>query len=308
MRRILLVSLAALAAASTARADAGDAWAFAKGALPADANYVVGINIDALRATSLFTDAVSHFVDRLSARQTIDQIKSACAIDVTAAVQGIVIAAGAASDDGAVYVAGPRLDAKTVGDCMTKFAAQSAKKPKIGVGGADAQGIVELTAEGETSKLYFGFPRKGVMVIAMRPMDKKLLQRWLGGKGAAPSSELARALAKVAPASAAWGVIAGLKEPIGDPGARVKLGAAQATAAGGKVQIEIRATMVGAKDAQNGQQLVQNQIGEMRKDQGTPPEILRAADTLKTSVTGDELTVTASMPDADVAALMKQMQ
>ena len=46
----------------------------------------------------------------------------------------------------------------------------------------------------------------------------------------------------------------------------------------------------------------------MRKEQGTPPEVLRALDTLKTTVTGDEVTVTAVMPEADVASLMKQMR
>jgi hypothetical protein len=301
--------LALLAVASTARADAGDAWAFAKGAIPADTNYVVGINVDSVRATGVFADAYEHFTERMGARTTIDQIKAACDIDVKGAVQGLVVAAGGAADDGAVYLSGPRFDAKSVVDCMQKFAAtQSPKKTKVTATAPDAQGIVEVTAEGEKDKLYFAFPRKGVLVMALKPTQKKLLQRWLGGKGAGAGSDLARSLAKVAPSATAWGVIAGLPEPIGDPGAKVKFGAGQATAAGGKVQIEVRATMVGAKDAQNAQQMVQKELGDVRKEQGTPPEVLRALDTLKTTVTGDELMVTASMPEADIGSLMKQMR
>ncbi|HKA91400.1 MAG TPA: hypothetical protein VKE22_27245 [Haliangiales bacterium] len=307
MRRLLLLPVLACAAAATARADAGDAWAVAKGAIPADTNYVVGINVDALRATSMFAGVYAHFTDHTETRGTIDQIRTACDIDVKDAVQGAVIAATDTADDGAVYLAGPRFDAKTVVECMQKFAAQSQKKQKVTAGAPDAQGIVELSADGEKEKLYFAFPKKGVMVMTFKPTQKKQLQRWLGGKGAGAGSDLGRSLGKVSPSSAiAWGALAGRKD-LGDPGARVKAGVGQATAAGGKVQIEVRATMASAKDAQNGKAMVQRELGDMRKEQGTPPEVLRALDTLKTSVAGDELTVTATMPEADVSSLLKQM-
>ncbi len=307
MRKLLFLPVSLCAIAATARADAGDAWGVAKGAIPADTNYVVGINVDAIRATSVFADVYQHFSERTGARATIDQVKTACDIDVKDAVRGVVVAATGTADDGAVYLAGPRFEAKGVVDCMQKFAAQSPKKQKVTAGAPDAQGIVEVTAEGEKDKLYFAFPKKGVMVMAFKPNDKKLLQRWLGGKGAAAGSDLGRSLGKVSTSAMAWGVLAGLKDPLGDPGARVKAGAGHVTAAGGKVQIEVRAAMAGPKDAQNGQAMVQRELGDMRKEQGTPPEILRALDTLKTAVAGDELTLTATMPEADVASLMKQM-
>ena len=305
-RAYLVLSLLVSAAAHAA---AGDAWDYAKGVLPADANFVVGADFDALRKTSVFTALYPTFLARSGAKPYLEEVKTACGLDLKDEIQGVVVAWSDKLEDGAVFLAGPRLEAKEVVDCREKLTAlRSAdkKKKKVTASAPGAQGLIEVTVEGEKDKLYFAFPRKGLMVIGFNPTEKPTLARWIGGKGLPADGEVSRSLAKISTAAPVWGAMGAFQKPLGDPDSRVKAGAGQAIRQGEGVKVDLKITMATPKEAQTALDKAKKELADAKK-QGPPPEVVRAMDSAKLTVTGSDLQATFSISDADLISLVKQM-
>jgi len=307
MKRAYL--LLPLLVCATAHAAAGDAWDYAKGVLPADANFVVGADFDALRKSNAFNELYPTFLARSGAKPYLEEVKTACGLDLKDEIQGVVIAWSDKLEDGAVFLAGPRLESKQVIECREKLSALRAadkKKKKVTASAPGAQGVIEVTVEGEKDKLFFAFPKKGVMVIGFNPTQKATLARWLGGKGLKPDGELGRALAKVSTAAPLWGAMGGFDKPLGDPDSRVKSGAGQAVREANGVKIEVKITMGSPKEAQTALAKAQRELADAKK-QGAPPELVRVMEGAKLSVAGSDLQATVSISDADLVSLVKQM-
>src|SRR6266568_5211698 len=94
LRRISVV-LAAIVpcAASVARADApGDAWAAAKGMLPASPSVVMGLNLGTIKGSSIFQKLYPTLLEQAGdAKNVLEEVRTGCGIDVKDAVQSVVL-------------------------------------------------------------------------------------------------------------------------------------------------------------------------------------------------------------------------
>ena len=127
-----------------------------------------------------------------------------CGIDVTSAIQGVVVAIDDAQK-GIIFISTKGVDQGKVSDCLTKVAAK--EKKEITASKPDGKGIVEYSAKGEKDKLYVAYLPNGVMAISTEPTNKGMLTSWLGGKGVDGKSPAAAALGKVNTNAAIWGVV-----------------------------------------------------------------------------------------------------
>src|SRR6185503_15909959 len=100
MRNICRVSLALAAASITALAapaafaDApGDAWATAKGMLPATPYVVMGLNVATIKSSTLFQQLYPKMLAQAGeAKEGLETVQKDCGINVTEAIQGAVVA------------------------------------------------------------------------------------------------------------------------------------------------------------------------------------------------------------------------
>jgi hypothetical protein len=167
------LSVACLLVATTqAHADPSRAWSVAQAHLPASAKAVVGVDVDKAMASSLSAFAPP-MIAVLGARATFESFKTKCKLDPMKAVDGLVIAEGAASDVGAYYLSLEGSDGfgkQAVTDCLKKL---------------------ELD-----TKLTSVWLDDDVLVIPAKPTDKAMLATFTSGKGAFAKSQLGKLAAK----------------------------------------------------------------------------------------------------------------
>src|SRR5215470_1890131 len=146
MLKATLLACAVLAVgAASARADGpGDAWAAARGVLPAEPFAVIGVNAATIKGSSLFQKLYPTLMAQAGeVKQGLDDVRATCGIDVKDSVQGVVVAVDE-NGRGAIFLSTKGLDKGRVGDCLTKMGARSKKSFKTS--GPDDKGIVEYTA------------------------------------------------------------------------------------------------------------------------------------------------------------------
>ncbi|MBA3500106.1 MAG: hypothetical protein M4D80_36395 [Myxococcota bacterium] len=122
----LLSVAAVLALAGTASADT-KSWTAVKGMLPDNVNVIVGANLSTLRGTSLYGAVMPTLLAKgPDAKKAIDLAKTACAIDLHAAIVDATFAMGDDERGIVVLTLDKSIDQKRVIDCATKLIAQQA--------------------------------------------------------------------------------------------------------------------------------------------------------------------------------------
>ena len=307
MRNIRRVSVALSAfvisaiTATAARADApGDAWAAARGMLPANPYVVMGVNVATIKSSTIFQQLYPKMIEQSGeAKQGLEMVKTDCGINVTEAIQGLVVAIDE-SQKGIILISTKGVDQAKINDCLTKVAAK--EKKTITAGKPDGQGIVEYTSSGETDKLYIAYLPKGVLAMSTEPKDKALLVKWLGGKGVDTKSPAGGALGKVNTGAALWGVVA--KEQKLEDGMNMKAGYGSADVTGGNINADVRLVLGSAKEATDAVVKANTQLEEAKKGGGIPPALQNVIKTLKITSAGEELQIKASMAEKEALGLI----
>lgn len=296
---VLAIGVLSFAAISSARADApGDAWAVARGMVPASTQILIGANINTIKSSEVFKVVWAKAMQESGdAAAELDKLKTSCGFDLKDSLQGLVAAVDE-NQKGAIFISMKGLDQKKALECMNK--AGEKEKKSFTASAADAQGIVEYVEKGKSDKLYVAWLPKGVVAIATEPDDKALLQKWLGGKG--PDAKTGAVLSKVNSGAALWGVVA--KEQELEPGTTMKAGYGHADIAGGTISADIRVVLANAKQAADAAAKGQKELEQAQKGGGLPPALLNVLKTVKIAAAGDELQVKASMPEKEAIGLL----
>ena len=297
----LALAAAMLLGAPAAFADApGDAWAAAKGVLPADPTVVGGLNVATIRDSELFKQLYPQLISsNAEAKEGIEMMNASCGLDVKAVVQGVVFAMDELNK-GVVLVSLKGVDQAKVLSCMN--AAGKKENKTITAGKPDAAGIVEYTSSGSKEKLYIAYLPKGVLAISTEPSDKSLLQKWLGGKGVDGKSAAGAALGKVNTGAALWAVY-GKAQQI-DPQTNMKAGYGHADIAAGEIRVDGRMVLANAKQATDTAAKANTELEKAKAGGGIPPAFASVAKTVKIGAAGDEVQIKASMPEKEALSLI----
>ena len=300
------IACALLCGAAAAHADApGDAWAAAKGVIAPNPWVVMGLNLTALKGSSLFQQLFPQLLAQAgTAQEGLDRVKATCDIDVVAVVQGGVVALDE-TQKGAIYLSTKGMNSAKVGECLTKLAAKEEPAKKVTASKPDAQGIVEYTVQGDAQQhLYVAFLGKGVLVIATDALDKPALQKWLSGKGASAGTPTARALGSVNTGAPFWMVIAQEKSLAPDVNATMKVIYGHADLAAGNINGDFRVLVGSAKEATDLSAYAQKQLDEVKKSGSLPPQAITLMQSVRIANAGDELQLKASMPEKEALTFL----
>jgi hypothetical protein len=287
------------ASALSARADApGDAWAVARGMIPASSQIVVGVNVNTVKSSQLFQIVWAQALAQSGeAKEELEKLKALCGVDIKDALQGFVAAIDE-NEKGAIFVSLKGVDQKKALDCMNK--AGEKEKKSFTAGPADAKGIVEYSEKGQSDKLYIAWLPKGVVAVATEPGDKKLLEKWIGGKG--PDGKTGSILSKVNLGAAIWGVVAKAQQL--EKGMDMKAGYGHADLAGGTITADVRIVLADAKQATAAAAKGKKELESAQASGGLPPALAAVMKTVKIGAAADELQVKASMPEKDAIGLI----
>ena len=307
MRNIRRVSLALAFAfsavvASSARADApGDAWGAAKSMLPANPYVVMGFNIATIKSSTLFQQLYPKLIAQSGeAKEGLDMVQADCGINVTEAIQGVVVAIDD-SNAGIIVLSTKGLDQTKINDCFSKVAAKKEPGKKITAGKPDAAGVVEYTASGEKDAIFIAYLPKGVIVMATDPKDKSLLQKWMGGKGADAKGVAGTALGKVNTGAAMWGAV--VKAEQIDAGLNMKAAYGAADIAGGNIAGDVHVVLGSAKEATEAAVKFNDQLEQTKKGGQVPPAFANILKSVKIAAVGDEVVVKASISEKEALGL-----
>jgi hypothetical protein len=298
IRTAALVLVAALlAGAPAARADApGDAWAAAKGVLPASPMVVFGLNVATIRDSELFKQLYPQLMAaNPDAKEGLDAVSAACGLDAKSVVQGVVVAIDDANE-GIIMVSLRGVDQAKVLSCMN--AAAKKENKTITASKADAAGIVEYTSSGEKEKLYVAYLPRGVVAVSTDANDKAKLKKWLGGRGVDGKSAAGAALGKVNTNAALWAVYGRAQQL--DPQTNLKAGYGHADIAAGQVRVDGRMVLATAKEATDAAAKANSELDKAKAGGGIPPAFAGLANSIKIEATGSEVQFKANMPEKDV--------
>jgi hypothetical protein len=305
MNRIRQASLAVaavlLVGAPAAFADApGDAWAAAKGVLPASPMVVGGLNVATIRDSQLFKQLYPQLIaSSPDAKEGVETINAACGLDVKSVVQGIVFAVDE-SNQGIVLFSLKGIDQAKVLSCMN--AAGKKENHTFTAGKADAKGIVEYTSSASKDKMYVAYLPKGVVAMATEPKDKSLLEKWLGGRGDDGKSAAGVALGKVNTGAALWAVYGKAQQL--EPQMNMKAGYGHADIAAGEIRVDGRMVLANAKEATDAAAKANTEFEKAKAGGQIPPAFAGVAKSIKIQSAGDEVQIRASMPEKEALSLI----
>jgi hypothetical protein len=293
-------ALALLAAPLTAHAD-GRAWAAIQKRLPADVFAVGGANMSTIRATKLYKTLPTLMATDKDWADGLAMIKSQCKIDPLAIVDDAAFAmwdAPGGDDIGVIAIAFKGVDQGALEACLTKVVKAI---DKSAVTSAKAGEFTEYSATGEADKLYVDWLAPDVIAMAVKPQDKAMLTKVLGGKGV--KADLAAVIGKTNTSAAIWGAVV-KATPVDNIGT-LAAGYGALTATKGKFAAELHLVMSSAAEATTFVTGAIQQVGEMSRR--APAGIKKIIKALKMSAVGTEAVFSTSMADQGASELMKMI-
>jgi hypothetical protein len=307
MRTVGIVALCVCSAtlagglAGQAHADTARAWAAAKGAMPADAKAVVGVDVAALQKTQLFQAFYPKLHEKKDVAEVFDALKDTCKLDPIAVVRGMVVALSGDQQEGAVYVALSGVDRAKLSSCYQRVGTARHKDQKIDV--KQDGDITALIKDNET--VYLGWIGKDVLVVSIHAQDKPSLVKWMGGKGAFGKSDLAKTIGKLNTSLAVWA--AGLAAKEIAPGMTVKGGYGTVAIGKGSLPIDIHAQMENADQASQAASAATMQLGVATSGAAQlPPELVTMLQTVTFAAEKDEVHIKANVAEKDLITVLTQ--
>jgi hypothetical protein len=228
-------------------------------------------------------------------KEGYDQLKSACNIDLVQSIDSAVLGMQA-RQKGVVVLALNGLDQAAVTSCIVKLAAAQDGPQKVS---AKQQGnIVEYGASGEKDKVYMSWLAKDVVAFTTDPSDKALLKKLTaGGLRGDSLGKLAGALKTDA---AVWVATTRSDQILGLAGAKLNKACGYADLNGGNVNVDVHAVLEDASAATSMASTLSSQLDAQRRNNPLSASLLKS---VKITSSGPELVATASLPEAELAAM-----
>jgi hypothetical protein len=300
--RVSVVAAAFVALVSAAaHADSpGDAWATARGMLPANTQVLFGVNIQTIRNSQTFQTLYSMAMAQAGeAKEDIEQMKAKCGFELQDAIQSMVVAMDE-GEKGVIFVSLKGVDQGKALSCMNKMGEK--EKKTFTAGPPDARGIIEYTQSGEKDKLYVAWLPKGVIAISTENKSKADLEKALSGKGLSPGNAANSVLGKVNVNAAVWGVVA--KPQQIEDGIDMKVGYGHADIGGGNITADLRLVVANAAQATKAAAKGNEELKKMKDGGGLPPALLAVVNTAKIAAAGDEVQIKANMAEKEAIGLL----
>ncbi len=340
MRRHFAAAFVIAATTSaTAHADSRS-WNTVKGMLPDNVNVVMGANVSALRATSLYGSLVPNLIAKEpDVKQAFELAKSTCAIDLNTAITDATIAMG--DDERGIVVAAvdkSTIDQKRVVTCLEKvLAATVAVEPTPAEAPPKADptaGGLKRGAKGKTDlakdppKTPAAKPVAPKLVVkttgkiteyGVDTDSKRLYVAWLAPDviaiatdpddrallekmlaGKGAKGAITGLLPKANPSSTVW--LAATKQQEMPTGGTMKGAFGSIDAAKGNVSMDMSIIMSSAKDAKAIVDQVTALLASAKK--AIPPQLQKLVDALQLTSANDTTRVKLTASEKDVLGLL----
>ena len=292
MTRIALAVL--LCFASTAQADSR-AWNAAQKILPPDTQVVLGANIATIKNSALFQQLYPTLLAKVGpdAQAHLDAFKKTCNMDPLAKLDSVVIAVDD-TQQGVAVVALKGATQRDVESCFQKAAAADKKTLSI----TTEDGLSKYTADKDV--FYLRWLGKDTFAMATQPEKKDSLVKFTAGG----DKTMKPIVAKLKTGSAVW-FVSNQQQELDQFNAKAVRTYGSADIKGGNVNVD--AHLVLDKPADQLAQTANQQLTAMKSAGGSgklPPSLLTLVNTLKISSAGNELVITAAMPEKDLGDLV----
>lgn len=287
----------ALSATSVAWAAPTKSFTAAVAALPADTETIGSSNLKSLRSTQIWK---TMFPELLKMEQdipeAIDKVKKSCSIDLVGAADDITLGIDS-KEAGAVFISVAGVTEPKLQECLQKIAKSEGEAITIKKTGS----ITEVKSDKSKKSLFYSWQAGDVLVIAVEPDDKAMLERALGGKGAVAKGKLSTRIAKANPENALT-LISSKSKQIDKK--TIKGGDLALAVSGGNVSLVANAEMGSSSEADDVVKLAKLVSSLIPKD--APKELERLAKTLAVSSTGSEVKASAVASERDLVSLIQQ--
>jgi hypothetical protein len=203
MRSICALVMVA-AVSSSAGADVSKAWQAAKDNLPDTIPAIGAVDVAAVVKQPAFGKllALVKKEDR-GVREGIELVKSACNLDLTQVVDGVVVAGDPdGKDDDIMVFLQLKIDRPKASTCLEAMLRTVEKRKQVTV--QQTGKFTEASVGDETA--YFAWVDKAVVAFNVEPIKKARLERFVGKQGLA-KSPVGSLFGKLDPKAAAFGAI-----------------------------------------------------------------------------------------------------
>lgn len=192
------------AVSSSAGADVSKAWQAAKDNLPDTIPAIGAVDVAAVVKQPAFGKllALVKKEDR-GVREGIELVKSACNLDLTQVVDGVVVAGDPdGKDDDIMVFLQLKIDRPKASTCLEAMLRTVEKRKQVTV--QQTGKFTEASVGDETA--YFAWVDKAVVAFNVEPIKKARLERFVGKQGLA-KSPVGSLFGKLDPKAAAFGAI-----------------------------------------------------------------------------------------------------
>lgn len=192
------------AVSSSAGADVSKAWQAAKDNLPDTIPAIGAVDVAAVVKQPAFGKllALVKKEDR-GVREGIELVKSACNLDLTQVVDGVVVAGDPdGKDDDIMVFIQLKIDRPKASTCLEAMLRTVEKRKQVTV--QQTGKFTEASVGDETA--YFAWVDKAVVAFNVEPIKKARLERFVGKQGLA-KSPVGSLFGKLDPKAAAFGAI-----------------------------------------------------------------------------------------------------
>lgn len=282
---------------SVASAAPTKSFSAAVASLPADTETLASSNVKAARATELWKTLFPELLKmERDIPDAIDKVKKGCSIDLVTSVDDITMGVNS-KDAGAVFISVAGVTETKLQECLQKIAKSEGETITIKKTGA----ITEVKSDKSKKSLFYSWQAGDVLVIAIEPDDKDMLERALGGKGGLAKGKLAGRITKASSENALTVVTAKSKQI---EKKTIKGGDLSLAVSAGSVSVIANAEMASASEADDVVKLAKLVTSLIPKD--APKELERIAKTLTVSSTGAEVRASAVASERDIISLIQQ--
>lgn len=292
----MICSLSVSAAAAPA-----DAWAAAKGKLPAATTVLGGLNFRTIENSTIFSMAFPMLLSsQQEVKEAFDLMKSECSIDPIKAIDGVVVGTDDEQTEGAVFLAMNGIDQGKMVACAEAVAKKKkAKNPKVDVTTDGA--ITELSFDGK--KAYVSWITPKVMAVPLKFDDKAMLQKWTGGKNGLAKGVAGKSAGKVNTKAALW-LVSSVKREI--EGTTVKV--AHGSLGMGKVlTIDIKLAMATAAEATKIVEKGNSEIQKLVASGSLTAEVAEMMKKVTVTAKGAEVAIKGTTSEAELMQLAGSM-
>jgi hypothetical protein len=294
------LAVAVLAFIQSPRADASPAkaWAAAKANLPPSAKVVVGFDLAAIQRLAVVRTMLPlALAKQPEIKQALDLIKSTCKLDPMKVITGGVVATtGGDHKTGVVYLHTGGVDQARALACLEQIAG-GPNKLVVRQDGA----VTELVVDGDVAYVaWLG----DVIAIPIDVSSKAMLQGWIGHRGAFGRSGAGKEAGRLDTRAALW-VVTTVAETL-DSGVKMTKGRGAVSLVKGRLVATLTLTVDGAKRATELAATATAALASLKAS--GEADIATLVDDVKVTAAGSDVTVKASIPEAElmtvIAALM----